>query len=948
MLLKDYFFKINKNFSNHKFSGISFNSNQIKKGYIFFAIRGNKFDGKKFIDEAIKKGAKTVISDLKYQGYKKDILFLYSPNPRKLLSQTASKLYKKKPKNLIAITGTNGKSSVANFFFQIMKLNGKKAASIGTLGVNTNYSNLNIINTTPDSLSLNKTLQKLKKNKINDVIMEASSHGLKQNRLDGLSFDIGIFTNLSRDHLDYHKSFNDYLKSKMILFNKLLKKNSKIIYDNTIPQSKLLKKIAIKKKLNTFTIGGKNSDLKITSHKFIGNKQYVVFIFKKNKYSFETNLIGKIQIKNLIMAIIAAHNCNLPIKKIIKIINKIKPVRGRLEKIGNLKNNSKVLLDYAHTPDALRTSLINIKNQFKLNKISIVLGCGGDRDKPKRQIMGKIANDFCDKIYLTDDNPRNENPKKIRSQIKIKINKSKLFEISSRGEAIAKAIKNINSGEVLLVAGKGHENYQEYFKKIFFSDAKCILNNIKYKNSKLLNDWKLNIINEKIKKKFLNKNQKINLASINSKEINKNDIFFGIKGKKLDGNKYANEAIKKGAAFAVVEKNYNFPKYKEIKTNNSLNFLTECAKSIRENSGIKTIAITGSSGKTSLKELLGKSLNKIFPTSYSKRSFNNKYGVPVSLFNIRNKDIFGVFEVGMDKKGEIDNLTKLVKPDLGVITNISYAHIKNFKNLSEIASAKSEIINNIINCGVIVLNKDDKFFNFLRKKALKKKLKIISFSKKNRANIQLTKLVRKKTKTILEIRISQKIKKFVVKRNLEHYLMNILATIAVISNFIDIQSLKKDIFYDFKLPKGRGDFTKIKISGKTINIIDESYNSNPLSLEFAINNFDKIKIDSKKKNILLGDMLELGKFSQKLHREAAKIVNKSGINKVYVYGKHIKETFNKIQTQKKGKILENENEIFNLIKNKLKNNDYIMIKGSNSTGLNALIAQIKRGKINAL
>ncbi len=948
MLIKDYFSNIRKDFLSHKFSGISFNSNTIKKGYIFFAIQGNKIDGKKFINKAIKNGAKTIVSDIKYEGYKKNILFLYSSNPRKLLSEIVSRLYNKKPKNLIAVTGTNGKSSIVSFFFQILKLNKKKVASIGTLGININNSSLSTINTTVDPITLNRILNKIKIKKIENVIMEASSHGLKQHRLDGLKFNIGIFTNLSRDHLDYHKSFKDYLKSKMILFNRLLKKNSKMIYDNSILESKLLKNISKKRKLNSITIGEKNSNLKITKHKFIGNKQEVKFVFNNYNYSFVTNLIGEIQIKNLIMAIIAANNCGLSMKRIIKSINKIRSVKGRFEQIGNLKNNSKVILDYAHTPDALKTCLLNLKSQFKLSKISIVFGCGGNRDKAKRQIMGKIANDLCDKIYLTDDNPRNENPKKIRKEIKKKISKLKLFEIPSRKKAISEAIKNINSGDILLVAGKGHENYQEYINKRFFSDSECILKNIKYKNNRLLNDWKLNIIAEKTKQKIFKKNQKINLASIDSKDVKKNDIFFGIKGKKINGSKFADEAIKKGATLAIVEKNYNYLNYKKIKTNNSLNFLTDCARSIRKSSNIKAIAITGSSGKTSLKELLGQTLNKIFPTTYSKKSFNNKYGVPVSLFNIRKKDVYGIFEVGMDKKGEIDNLTKLVMPDLGVITNISYAHIKNFQNLLGIASAKSEIINNIITGGTIVLNKDDKFFNYLKFKALKRKLKIISFGVKNEADVKLLKIVKQKSKLILNIRINKKIKKFSINKYFKNYVVNILSAIAVISDFIDVRNLKKNIFYNFKPLNSRGDFTKVRIDGKTINVVDESYNSNPLSLEFAINNFDKIKISPKRKYILLADMLELGKFSKKLHKQAAKTLNKSNINKVYVYGKYIRGTFNKIQTQKQGKILKNKKEIFKLMKNDLKHNDYLMAKGSNSTGLNTIISKIKLGRSNAL
>ncbi len=948
MLLKDFFPTINKKLKFINFKGICFNSHEVKKGYIFFAIKGFKTDGKKFINEAIKNGAKIIVSDNKYQGYKNKILFIKSSNPRKLLSETASKIYKKKPKNLIAVTGTNGKSSIANFFFQILKLNKKKVGSIGTLGVNNKLS-LKLTNTTLDTININKILEKQKKNKIDNVILEASSHGLKQNRLDGINFKIGIFTNLSRDHLDYHKTFKDYFESKMILFNKLMKKKSIIIYDNEISQSKVLQKISNKKNFNSITIGGKKkSDIILLNHNFIGDNQEVEFSFKNKIYSFKTNLIGKMQIKNIIMAIVAANKSNLSIKKIIKSIHKIKPVNGRLEKVGNLQNNSRVILDYAHTPDALKNCILNLKEQFKFSKISIVFGCGGDRDKPKRKIMGKIANDLCDKIYLTDDNPRKEQPSKIREEIKKKIIKSKLFEIPSRSDAISKAISDLESGNILLVAGKGHENYQEYKKIKFFSDKKCILKNVKIKNRNLYSNWKINILKEKIKKIILSKKKNINLASINSKTIKKNDIFFGIKGKNFDGNKYANESIKNGAALAIIDNNYNKYSPKKIKVSKTLNLLSSCSNLIRKVSNIKAIAITGSSGKTSLKELTGQCLNNIASTTYSKKSFNNKYGVPLSLFNIKQKNIFGVFEVGMDRKGEIGKLSKLILPDLGVITNISYAHIKNFKKLSGIALAKSEMINHIVHGGAIVLNKDDTFFNFFKKMAYKKKLKVISFSEKNEADIKFKKIKREKNNYLLFLKLKNNTKVFLIRKNLKFYIPNILAAVAIISNYINVMKLSKNFFYNFNLPKGRGDYSKIKFNKKTINIIDESYNSNPLSLKFAINNFNNIEVNSKYKNLLLGDMLELGKFSKELHIQAAKIINKSKINKVYVYGKYIRETYDKIKTQKKGRILSSNSDIYNFMKNDLRNNDYLMIKGSNATGLNKIFSKIKLGKINAL
>ena len=366
---------------NHYFSGICCNSTKCKKDYIFFAIKGTKIDGNKFINHAIQKGAKIIISNQKFEGIKKGILFIKSSNVRKSLSEFAYTIYKDKPKNIIAVTGTNGKSSVADFYFQILKMNKKKVASIGTLGIKTKNYVRKGSNTTIDPIVLSLVLNKLKKEKINDVILEASSHGLKQNRLDGLEFKIGIFTNLSHDHLDYHKTFDDYLKSKLYLFEKLLKKNANIITDIEIPQYKKIKKIASKNKLNIETISNINSNLEMISHEFHNEKQIVKIKYNKNIYKFETKLIGKIQIKNILMAMIAATKSNLSFKKIIDTIKKLKPVNGRLEQIGNIKNNSKVILDYAHTPDALEASLKSLKEQFKNRKISIVFGCGGDRDK---------------------------------------------------------------------------------------------------------------------------------------------------------------------------------------------------------------------------------------------------------------------------------------------------------------------------------------------------------------------------------------------------------------------------------------------------------------------------------------------------------------------------------------------------------------------------------------
>jgi len=933
---------------NHYFSGLCFNSAKCKKDNIFFAIKGTKIDGNKFINQAIQKGAKTIISDQKFEGIKKNILFIKSFNVRKSLSEFAYLIFKKKPKNIIAVTGTNGKSSVVDFYFQILKLNKKKVASIGTLGIKTQNYIKKVSNTTMDPITLSVILSKLKKERINNVILEASSHGLKQNRLDGLKFSTGIFTNLSHDHLDYHKTFSDYLKSKLYLFEKLLKKNANMITDMEIPQYKRIKEIALKNQFNIETIANSSSNLEIISHEYHKEKQIVKIQYNKNIYKFKTSLIGKIQIKNILMAMIAASKSSLSFKKIINTINNLKPVSGRLEQIGIIKNNSKVILDYAHTPDALEASLKSLKEQFKNRKISIVFGCGGDRDKAKRPIMGKIANQYCDKIYLTDDNPRDESPKKIRVSIKKNINKSKIYEISNRADAIKKSIFDLKTGDILIVAGKGHEKIQEYknIKKLF-SDQEQILKNIRIKNRTLSKNLKLNILKELSNSNNISSKLKINNASINSREIKKNNVFFALKGKNKNGNLFVNEALAKGASIAIV--NNQKKSKKKIVVKDTLKFLTEASSIIRENSSSKIISITGSCGKTSLKELTGRSLNKISQATYSPKSFNNKLGVPLSLFNLKKNDNFGIFEIGMDKKGEIDYLSKIIKPDVAVITNVSYAHIKNFENINQIALAKSEIIKNIKDDGYLILNKDDNFYNLHKKLGLKRNLKILSFSLKNKsATTNLDSILKIKSKYKISININKRKKYFYSNSFFENDLKNLLATITIISIFKDIHKLNKNFFYDNKIINGRGDIVKVKLSDKNFYLVDESYNSNPLSMKSALKNFDMIKVDNLKKHLVLGDMLELGKYSKTLHIEIAKNINKLSLKNINVIGDHVKWTFNNLNENKKGLIIKKKSQIINLIKNRLNNNDYLMIKGSNSTGLNSLANKIKTGKIDAL
>ncbi len=944
MLLGNYFSNIDISKKKTFFSGISFNTKNIKKDNIFFAIKGNHFDGNKFISTAIKKGSKIIISEKRIRNFQKNILFIHTRNIRKLLAETAFKIYKNKPNNLIAVTGTNGKSSVSDFYFQLLNLNKVKVASIGTLGVKSKNFRSNLPNTTADPIRLGQILSKLKFQKINNVIMEASSHGLSQHRLNGLKFSSGIFTNLSQDHLDYHKNFKEYFRAKQYLFENLIGKKGNVITDETLPEFKRIKKIAISRKLKLQVLNNSKNQFQILSHSYRGEKQILKIKYYNLMREIHLNLIGKIQLKNILMAIIAAKNSNISLVKILNVLPQLKPIDGRLEKIGKIKNKSKVILDYAHTPDALRICLSNLKEQFPNKKIVVLFGCGGNRDQNKRFKMGKIACDYANEIYLTDDNPRFEDPRKIRDDIKKGMLDALIKEIPDRKKAISEAIKNLDTGDILLVAGKGHEKTQDFGKKkIYFSDKKIILDSIKLKNTNLSKNLKINIIKEVSKIKNKISLIKLDKVRINSKEVNKNDIFFAIKGKKNDGNKFIAEAFKNKASLVVLNKIQNkFDSKRQIKVRNTLKFMTEISKIFRKNIDTNIIAITGSCGKTTLKELLGNVLRKISSVSISPKSYNNKFGVPLSLLNLKHHDEFGVLEVGMDKKGEIDNLTNIIKPNVGLITNINYAHAKNFKNIKQIALAKAEIIKNILPNGFVVLNADDSFFKLHKKIAENNNINVISFGiKTKKANVKLFNIKKVKKAFRIKVKLNDKFKYFIISNNFQSNIYNILSALSVMSIYKDVLKFNEKIFLDFRSPAGRGDHSTIKIGNKKINLIDESYNSNPLSLKSALKNYDNIDKKKYRKYLLLGDMMELGSHSKKLHQSIVPLINETNIDKVFVMGKMVREIFDNIVKVKRGRILKNKSGIFELIKKDFKNNDYLMIKASNATGFNSIVNNLK-------
>ena len=920
MLLKNLIKNISEDKKKTIVSGISMNSKDVKKNYIFFAIKGNNINGEKYIVEAVKNGASIIVCSKNCKFNDGKTFVIRTNKIRNVLSEIASRFYKLKPKNIIAVTGTNGKTSVADIFYQILEINKIPVASIGTFGIKYLNKTIKTNLTSPDTITLHKNLHFLKKKGINNVIIEASSHGLDQKRLNDIKYKAAIFTNFSQDHLDYHLTMSSYLNAKLTLFKDILKKKSIIISDREIQPFKKIQHIAKKKNLKLIDI----------SNELNKAKRLAPTVFTDFK------------LKNLSMAIEAVKLCGLKTKLIYKTIKKLKDVDGRLELIKKYPNEISVFVDYAHTPDALLKSLKSLKKNYGEN-ITLVFGCGGDRDKKKRSLMAKIANKNCKKIFITDDNPRNESPIKIRNMLAQHIKKDKLFNIGKRDIAIRKAILTASRGEIILVAGKGHEEQQIYKTKVWNVSDKKIIQNIKLKNKIISNEKQNYLQNKSILKKILrlNKNINFNGISIDSRTIKKNNLFLALQGKKYNGNAFINVAIKKGAGCIVTNSSIKRKNKKIIRVKNPLLFLNRFANLKRKYTLAKIIAVTGSAGKTSLKNLISDLLLNFGKTYSSPKSFNNHLGVPISISNLNVNDKFGVIEIGMSKAKEIKNLTKLVKPHIGIITNIGEAHLENFKNIKGIAEAKSEIIEKIDDDGTIILNRDDKFFNYLFKKAKSYKLKIYTFGSHKKSDVRLIKIINKdnKSKVFVKINNNEKIVFFI--RDLNIY--NVLASIALLK-VINVSLKKiKSKYEDFESSDGRGKKHKIFRYKKKFNLIDESYNANPLSVKNAINKLNLVKKEKFKKYLILGDMLELGSKSKRYHEEISKVINNSDIDKVFIKGKKTIFTYKYLNKNKRGNILQNNDDIDLSLSKIISNNDYLMIKGSNATGLNNFSKKLIRG-----
>ena len=446
---------------------IKTNSKRIKKGDTFIALKGMTYDGHDYIEEAIENGAEKIICE--HGEY--NVQTIIVPSTKEYLNNYLDINYYNKIKDitLIGITGTNGKTTSCYFIYELLKMLDVKCAYIGTIGFFIDKKERDLNNTTPEILELYEMFLECKSRGVNVIVMEVSSHALELDRVHGLKFNYVCFTNLTVDHLLFHKTMDNYLNAKKKLFN-MLKKDAISItnVDDKYKDNFLLD--------NTITYGESKSDFNIIKYKLKLDKTIYKLRYNNKNYKVKMNVIGKYNIYNSLVAIIVLVNMGYNIKKVIKLFKRIKLPSGRLDMIKYKKNV--IFVDYAHKPDAVKNVLTNAI-KFKKNKIYTIIGCGGNRDKTKRKDMGIIATELSDYVIFTNDNPRNEDEMKIVNDMINGIINENYEVILDRSKAIKRGIDLLNKKDILFILGKGHEEYQLINGiKHHFSDKEEVLNYI--------------------------------------------------------------------------------------------------------------------------------------------------------------------------------------------------------------------------------------------------------------------------------------------------------------------------------------------------------------------------------------------------------------------------------------------------------------------------------------
>jgi MurE/MurF fusion protein len=975
-----------------KIRGITADSRQVKREYIFVAIPGTEFDGRQFINDAVLKGASAVLMpkedlSLYIKTFPSAFPVIGVDDPRLSIGLLASAFYENPSKemSLIAITGTNGKTTISYLLEGVFSKAGLNPGVIGS--ISQRHCGIEVPSelTTPDAIKLQEVLANMLKRGAKAVALEVSSHALDQQRISGCSFAASIFTNLGRDHLDYHKDMEQYFQAKVKLFLRYSSDAAIINIDDLY--GRRLWEIVQKKKISY----GLSPDAEVRPEfQIIDIDGIRCDIYTpKGPISIKSKLTGLHNLYNILATVAASISLGIDPEHIQTGIKSIIRIQGRLDPVYS-HNGVTAFVDYAHTPDGLE-SVLNSIIRLGFNKPLIcVIGCGGDRDRGKRPLMARTAASLADIVVLTSDNPRTEDPVAIIDQMLSGLrdlpschpaNKAEVKTIPDRKEAILWAVQKAQPGACLLVAGKGHETYQIIGKERFSFDDREIL--IKAFEPKVEAErsrresfedhgfrLKVSQVAKAIGARILSgdPNTEIHGISTDSRSARRRNVFWALSGSRFNGHDFIVDAIEQGCTSAVISSTFDFRNLNLdrrscrtvfLQVQDVLKALGDFAAWYKNHLGIKVVGITGSCGKTTTKEMIFSILKKKWKVAKTSGNFNNLIGLPLSLLSARSDDSWAVLEMGTSQPGEIPRLCEIARPQVALITTIQPAHLVGLGDLKAVAREKWELWRAIPQTGVAVVNLDDPL---VTEGAKDLKCQVVGYSMGQKRlsppnhqnfkslNGKITCLSWKMSGhgTLLGLDIAGSRLhvdlSFIGRANVQ----NAVASAAMGHALGMTPDLIKQGLEEVRPLPGR---LFMRNLGSRWRLIDDSYNANPWSMRLALETLD-FWSGGGKKIAILGDMLELGDAALEFHQELGRIAANIGVDFLALTGEFA-DTVSK--TAQKAGISQKAIRVFPNIKDLLSWIESaaldcmpfpatILVKGSRAIGLeravNALIGQL--------
>lgn len=967
---------------------IHYRAQEVRPGGLFVAVKGLVADGHDFIDEAIERGASAIVVQ---KPVKCESIIIEVENTRKALASISAEFFNHPSEKLllIGITGTNGKTTTAFLIERIFSQAGFQAGVIGTL--NYRYAGKTFQNpmTTPESYDLQKILAEMLDNGVTHVVMEVSSHALDLFRVHRCKFDLAIFTNLTQDHLDYHHTMDAYWACKKRFFTEITNFKTVaeraffVINDNDEKGKELIRDLKSGFGRGCVLSAGFSDNNPIHPGHFRNDLNGIAGEISTpgGTFEFTSPLVGRHNLENILCATGAGVALGLSVNTIKDAIESVDAVPGRLESVLNNRGRY-VYVDYAHTPDALEKVLLSLRTSAP-GRLICVFGCGGDRDKAKRARMGEVAGRLSDLAVITSDNPRTESPGAIIDQILEGTKKSmtRHFTPSNLGQdffkgyvvepdrrkAILLAVEVSKENDAILIAGKGNEPYQIIGNKtIPFDDRKeaqsalsvldtqntvCqtdpdaqgLSNDPKSSNQNLM-PWKTTDILEATGGKLLcgSLDRAFTGVSIDSRKISAENLFIAVQGDVHDGHRFIGSVIEKGIGGCVIDqKKLNMLPASEMKdsgrvciaVDDTRRALGDLAAFHRRRIPVSIVAVTGSNGKTSTRKMVSAVVSRRFCTLSTQGNLNNDIGLPLTLLNLKRKHQWAVVELGMNRPGEIERLSEICLPDVGMITNIGPAHLEGLGSVEAVLKAKGELLAKIKPDGTAVLNADDPRLLKLADTVLTNVL-LFGFSKK--ANITAESIQQNGEGLSFNLVLPGETV-FVRLQSPAMFMVSNALAAAAVGCILGLSSDEiKEGLESFEPVPGRMNIHK---TPKGIHVIDDTYNANPGSMRAAIGTLTALR-EKNRGFMVIGDMLELGEHSGNMHRMIGSVAAGSNIAGLYVTGNFADDV---AAGALEGK-MDSENifkgtreEILKAITKKLDAGDWVLVKGSRGMAMEMVV-----------